>query len=90
MLAPRESPLLPFLLNSCWTGLTCDESAQTSTARMGTNPMNSVVDLELRVHGVRGLRVCDASVFPDTVSGHPAIPVMAVAERAADIIKRLE
>ena len=52
--------------------------------------MNSVVDLELRVHGVRGLRVCDASVFPDTVSGHPAIPVMAVAERAADIIKRLE
>ncbi|KAI1788596.1 GMC oxidoreductase [Ganoderma leucocontextum] len=59
----------------------------TSTARMGTDPSNSVVDLELRVHGVRGLRVCDASVFPDQVSGHPAIPVIAVAERAADIIK---
>ncbi|KAM5540035.1 hypothetical protein V8D89_006175 [Ganoderma adspersum] len=62
----------------------------TSSARMGTDPANSVVDLELRVHGVRGLRVCDASVFPDTVSGHPAIPVLAVAERAADIIKGLK
>ncbi|PIL34304.1 hypothetical protein GSI_03079 [Ganoderma sinense ZZ0214-1] len=59
---------------------------QTSSARTGQDPSSSVVDLELRVHGVRGLRVCDASVFPDTVSGHPAIPVIAVAERAADII----
>ena len=89
-LHPVSYHTLPLLLDSCWTGLTCDESGQTSTARMGTDPSSSVVDLGLRVHGVRGLRVCDASVFPDTVSGHPAIPVMAVAERAADIIKRLE
>ncbi len=81
----RRYLLLPFI--SPW--LTYDGPGQTSTARMGTDPSDSVVDLELRVHGVRGLRVCDASVFPDTVSGHPAIPVIAVAERAADIIKGL-
>ena len=83
-------PVSPFLRLRWWTGLICDRLGQTSSARMGTDPANSVVDLELRVHGVRGLRVCDASVFPDTVSGHPAIPVLAVAERAADIIKGLK
>ncbi len=38
------------------------------------------------MHGVSGLRVCDASVFADTVSANTNIPVIAVAERAADMI----
>ena len=54
---------------------------------MGKDASNSVVDLDLRVHGIRGLRVVDGSVFPDQVSGHPCVPILAVAERAADIIK---
>ncbi|EPQ59074.1 GMC oxidoreductase [Gloeophyllum trabeum ATCC 11539] len=58
------------------------------SARMGPSPADSVVDLELRVHGVDGLRVCDASVFPTQLSGHPCAPVVAFAERLADFIKR--
>ncbi|KAJ7584168.1 GMC oxidoreductase [Mycena floridula] len=58
-----------------------------STARMGQDIKSSVVDVELKVHGVTGLRVIDASVFPNQVSGHPCAVVIAVAERASDIIK---
>jgi choline dehydrogenase len=39
------------------------------------------------VFGVKGLRVVDASIFPNQISGHPVASVVAVAERAADIIK---
>ncbi|KAG1750886.1 hypothetical protein EDB19DRAFT_1893384 [Suillus lakei] len=46
-----------------------------------------VVDSELRVKGTQGLRVCDASVFPKLVSGHPAGAVIATAEKLADVIK---
>jgi choline dehydrogenase len=60
---------------------------QTSTARIGASPETGVVDPRLRVFGVKGLRVVDASVFPNQISGHPAAPVVAVAEKAADIIK---
>ncbi|CCM03441.1 uncharacterized protein FIBRA_05574 [Fibroporia radiculosa] len=59
----------------------------TSTVRMGPVPGESAVDLQLRVHGVKGLRVVDASVFPDQVSGHTCAVVYALAERAADLIK---
>ena len=60
---------------------------QTSTARIGASPETGVVDPQLRVFGVKGLRVVDASVFPNQISGHPAAVVVAVAEKAADIIK---
>ncbi|CAL1702481.1 unnamed protein product [Somion occarium] len=57
------------------------------TCRMGTDPQDSVLDPNLRVHGVTGLRVVDTSVFPTQVSGHPQGPVVAIAEKAADMIK---
>jgi choline dehydrogenase len=52
------------------------------TCRMGTDQM-SVVDPELRVHGISGLRIADASVMPSIVSGNIAAAVYAIAERAA-------
>lgn len=56
---------------------------------MGTCAMGpgGVVDSTLRVHGAQGLRVCDASVFPKLVSGHPTGAVIATAEKLADVIK---
>ena len=53
----------------------------------GTCSMGQVVDGRLKVHGVSGLRVADASVFPNHVSGNICSSVYAVAEKAADIIK---
>lgn len=53
----------------------------------GTCSMGQVVDAKLKVKGVTGLRVADASVFPNHVSGNICSSVYAVAERAADIIK---
>jgi choline dehydrogenase-like flavoprotein len=53
----------------------------------GTCSMGQVVDGKLRVIGVSGLRVADASVFPNHVSGNICSSVYAVAEKAADLIK---
>jgi len=59
------------------------------TARMGCDPTTSVVDPSLRVHGIKNLRIVDASIFPNQVSGHPTAPIIAAAERCADLIKGL-
>ncbi len=53
---------------------------------MGTTAEDSVVDSQLRVHGVASLRVVDASVFPNVTSGNINAPVMILAERAAELI----
>ena len=58
----------------------------SSTCRIGDDDL-SVVDSELRVRGVTGLRVMDNSVMPTMVSGNTNAPVMAMAWRAADIIQ---
>lgn len=56
------------------------------TCAMGTGPM-AVVDPELRVHGIAGLRVVDASVMPDVPGGNTNGPTIMIAEKASDIIR---
>ena len=57
------------------------------TCKMGSDPM-AVVDHELRVHGVTGLRVADASVMPTMVSSNTNAPSFLVGERCADFLLR--
>jgi choline dehydrogenase len=56
------------------------------TARMGADDMSVVDPASMRVHGVQGLRVVDASVMPYVTNGNIYAPVMMIAEKAADLI----
>jgi choline dehydrogenase len=56
------------------------------TCAMGPDPLRSVVDPTLRVHGLGRLRVADTSVFPAVTSGNTNAPTIMVAEKAADLI----
>jgi len=58
-----------------------------STCRMGVDPgAGDVVDGHCRVFGVGRLRIVDASIFPRQICGNPTAPIMAMAEKAADLI----
>jgi choline dehydrogenase len=57
------------------------------TAKMGVDELAVVDPATMRVHGVEGLRVVDASVFPYVTNGNIYAPVMMVAEKAADLIR---
>jgi choline dehydrogenase len=63
-------------------------SHYAGTCALGTDA-TAVVDTELRVHGIEGLRVADASVMPSPVSANTNATVYAIAERAAHLVRAL-
>ncbi|KAF9899802.1 hypothetical protein EC991_008318 [Linnemannia zychae] len=72
-----------YIRQKCTTFL---HSVGTCSMGPASNP-NAVVDTRLRVHGVKGLRVVDASAIPKVIAGHTAAATVMLAERAADLIK---
>ncbi len=70
------------------------ENSQTAyhpigTCRMGPAGPNTVVDEKLKVHGLEGLRIADASIFPTMPSGNTNAPAIMVGEKAADLISQV-
>jgi choline dehydrogenase len=78
--ATTDDDLLAFARERATTGLHF-----TTTCRMGIDPM-AVVSPELKVHGVEGLRVIDASVMPGCSSGNTHAPTLMIGEKGADLI----
>jgi 4-pyridoxate dehydrogenase len=96
-----RSPMAPFVAAEFFPGPDCQTDAQidahirntaitvhhpAGTCRMGADP-EAPVDPELRLRGVPGLRVVDASVMPDLTCGNINAVVLMIAERAADLIR---
>jgi choline dehydrogenase len=76
-----DDELDAYIRANCYVGM-----HPTSTCTMGTGSM-AVVDPELRVIGVEGLRVADASVMPTVPGGNTNLPCIMVGEKAADLIR---
>jgi len=97
MTAPAMAPLQVTELAPGMTQTADDEildwvkrAAETTyhpvgTCKMGTDPM-AVVDARLRVHGMTGLRVADASIMPTLTSGNTNAPSIMIGEKAADLV----
>ena len=83
--AGEEHPGPRVQTNEDWLAF-CREAGDTVFHPTSTCRMGSVVDERLRVKGVAGLRVVDASVMPSVPSGNINAAVIAVAEKAADLV----
>jgi choline dehydrogenase len=79
--AQSDDEIDAFVRETCYVGM-----HPTSTCAMGMGE-HSVIDPECRVIGVEGLRVVDASAMPTVPGGNTNIPVIMLAEKAADLIK---
>ena len=75
-----DEELLGFCRNTCQTAY-----HPIGTCKMGHDPM-SVVDDRLRVHGIAGLRVIDASIMPTMTSGNTNAPAIMIGEKGADML----
>jgi choline dehydrogenase len=76
-----DEAIVAYIRNNCGT-----EWHPVGTCKMGTDPM-AVVNPELQVYGVEGLRVVDASIMPTIVTGNTNAPTIMIGEKAADFIK---
>ena len=77
-----DESLRDFIKDNAWTVF-----HPCGTCRMGSDMQTSVVDRQLRVHGMTGLRIADASVFPTIPTGNINAPSIMVGEKASDLIK---
>jgi choline dehydrogenase-like flavoprotein len=99
----RQAPMAPFMAREIAPGDGKDSDTDLDahiratsitvhhplgTCKMGvaSDPL-AVVDPELRVHGIEGLRVVDGAVMPDLVGAHINAPIIMIAEKAADLIR---
>ena len=81
-----DEEIISAIRNTAYTG-----HHPCSTAKMcNENDINSVVDKELKVFGIEGLRICDASAMPSQITGNLYATVLAMAEKASDIILKKE
>lgn len=76
-----DAAIAEYNMQTAWTVF-----HQCSTCRMGRDPKTSVVDAQLKVHGIDGLRVADASIFPTIPTGNTNAPAIMVGEKASDLI----
>lgn len=76
-----DDGITTYLRENAWTVF-----HQCATCRMGSDARTSVVDGRLSVHGIKGLRVADASIFPTIPSGNTNAPAIMVGEKASDLI----
>ena len=90
MTVPKDSDLASDQALDDWLLRSVSSSYHIAgTCKMGPdNDEEAVVDRHLKVRGVEGLRVVDASIMPDVVRANTNVTTMMIAERAADFIKK--
>ncbi|GJJ13692.1 hypothetical protein Clacol_007948 [Clathrus columnatus] len=82
-----EEELYEFIRKNSKTAWHPVSQLEACTARMGKSEDSSVVNSKLQVHGMQSLKIIDASIFPKQLSGHPCTAIIAMAEKASDMIK---